>query len=435
MSNQPILNKSNLNIATINNKGQSLDSLSNIAINNSFLISQSAQRTNTISDNANAAIFLKDRNSTNTGVFYPINVNSAEYGSPALYFNSNVVIDESNLLSELEQLLDQHSLETSNIIVKGGYINFWNGSNPNTNMGPTGVGLRYSDTNTVQFKNYNTGWIDLVDITTHDQFSELEDVNVINPLLNNQYITYNSSSMKYTNSNLAIINDLMPTLGGNLAIRNNSLVFETNPTNLIYDNGSGNRNTLIQLQNNSISTGNVNYLVISNSDLGNDTSITCQGTSAHIGIDINTKGEGDINLNASMGNVYTNSDSLVIGGFVKNSIYRSSNKPSGYSPSTTWNIPITNDIILFDFVNSDSSGTYWANVGAGIDGQKLNIIFNNRGSSVISVLANFTTSGLLVDTGPIDGLSFITSGQSTSLVYLGGGIDAWQVLNTSSGVF
>lgn len=435
MLRQSRLNSSNFNIATINNNHQTLDTLSNITINNTIKITKSAYQTNYTNDNAYAALLLKDVNSSGQGAFYPLKIDSSEYSTPYLYFNSNIIIDSSNLLNELETILNIYPLETSNIIVKGGYINFWNGTSPNSNVGSTGVGLRYSSNNTVQFKNYNTDWIDLVDITTHNEFSELVDVDVYtNPLLNNQYITYNATSNLFINSNLAIINDTSPTLGGNLAIGNNSLFFGTNPTNLYYSSGSFN-NPLIQLKNNSSYTGMTNYLQIANADNENNPAITALGVSADIGVLVNTKGAGDIILNASNGNIYNNADSLVISGFVQNSIYRSSNKPGGYIPNTTWNIPITNDTILFNFDSNTSAGTYWANVSAGIDGQKLNLIFNNKSSNVISVLADFGTNGLLVGTGYSNGLVFETTGQSTSLIYLGDDIDAWHVLNTGSGVF
>ena len=435
MLRQSRLNASNFNIATINNNYQSLDILSNITINNTIKITKSAYQTNSASDNADASILLKDVNSSGQGAFYPLKVDSSAYSTPYLYFNSNIIIDSSNLLNELESVLALYPLETSNIIVKGGYINFWNGTIPNSNVGPTGVGLRYSSNNTVQFKNYNTDWIDLFDITTHDEFRELVDVDVYtNPLLNNQYITYNATSNLFVNSNLAIINDTSPTLGGNLAIGNNSLFFGTNPTNLYYSSG-GLINPLIQLKNYSSYTGVVNYLQVANADNGDNPAITALGTSTDIGVNINTKGAGDITLNASNGNIYNNADSLVVSGFIQNSIYRTSTKPGGYIPSTTWNIPITNDTILFNFGSNTSAGTYWANVSAGIDGQKLNLIFNNKSSNIISVLADFGTNGLLVGTGYSNGLVFETTGQSTALVYLGDDINSWQVLNTGSGVY
>ena len=437
MLRQSRLNASNFNIATINNNYQSLDTLSNITINNTVKITKSAYQTNSASDNTDAAILLKDINSSGQGAFYPLKVDSSEYSTPYLYFNSNIIIDESNLLNELENILMVHPLETSNIIITGGYINFWNGTIPNSNVGSSGVGVRYSSNNTVQFKNYNTDWIDLVDITTHDEFRELVDVDVYsNPLLNNQYITYNASSNLFVNSNLAIVNDTNPTLGGNLAIGNNSLFFGADPSNLYYSNSSsGVVNPLVQFKDNTSFTGVANYLQVANADNSYNPTLSALGISTDIGLNLNTKGAGDITLNATSGNIYNNADSLVVSGFLKSSIYRTSTKVGGYIPSTTWNIPLTNDIILFDFNNSAMGGTYWANVGAGMNGQKLNLIFNNKSSNVVSVLADFGINGVLVGTGYSNGLAFATTGQSTSLVYLGDGIDAWQVLNTGSGIF
>lgn len=440
MQSQSALNQTNFNISTINNNAQSLDTLSNITINNSIKITQSRYQTNNPIGNANAAIFLKDSYSIGPdgqGNFYPIQVSSEDLGTPYLYFNSNIVIDKSNLLYELEDLLNVYPLETSNIVVKGGYINFWNGSNVNSNIGPDGVGLRYSSNNTVQFKNYDTDWIDLVDITRHDQFSELVDVDVYsNPLQDNQYIIYNATSNLFVNANLAIINDTTPTLGGNLSVGQHSMFFGTDTTTFYYSN-SGLVNPLIQLKNNTSFSGGVNYLQITNADISGvtDPIISCNGTLADVGLRINTKGAGDITLNASSGDIYTNSDSLIVSGYVRNSIYRSSNKPGGYTSNTSWNVPLTNDTILFDFASNVSSGTYWANVSAGIDGQKLNLIFNNKSSNAISVLADFGTDGVLIGTGYTTGLHFETTGQSTSMIYLGDGIDAWQVLNTGSSVF
>jgi hypothetical protein len=428
-------NQKNFNISTINVLRSVNDDLGNVAINNTIKIPYSALNTFSSQDNSNACILLKDVNSNSAGNFYPLKVDSLEYTIPYLYFNNNVLIDESNLLSELENILINYPLDTSNIIITGGYINFFNGTIPNINQGPTGVGLRYSSNNTVQFKNYNTDWIDLVDIVNHDQFSELIDVDVYsNPLQNNQYITYNATSNLFVNSNLAIINDLNPTLANDLIASNHSIVFSTNTSNIIFDNTTV-RNPYISLVNNTTTTGITNYLELNNEATGNNPSIICKGSDTDISLDITTKGSGDINLNASYSNIYTNSDILFISGYVKNSIYRTSTKVGGYLPSTTWNIPINTDNILFDFINSSQTGTYWANVSAGIDGQKLNLIFNNKSSNTIAVLADFGTNGLIVGTGYSNGLIFETTGQSTSLIYLGDGIDAWQVLNTGSSVF
>lgn len=433
------LNQTNLNILTINAL-TSNDPLGYITINNSIKIPKSANSTNNTSDNQNASIYMKDVNTTNSGSFYPINVNSNSTGEPLLYFNGNPLLYSGNLLSELENILIYHPLELSNIIVDGGYINFTNGTIPNNNQGSTGVGLRYSSNNTVQFKNYDTNWIDLVDITTHDQFSELVDVDVhTNPLINNQYITYNATSNLYVNSNLAIVNDINPTLGGNLNAGNHLIRFNNASNRVVYNDTIAIDNNLLVLNNNTTITGHVNYIEINNADSNSSNTspslIAKSISTPNSGLNINTSGDGDIKLNASLGNIYANSDSLIISGYVQNSIYRTSAKPGGYLPDTTWNVPFTSDTILFDFSNSTATGTYWANVGAGLDGQKLNIIYNNKSSNIISVLVDFGSNGVIVGTGFASGLNFTTVGQSSSLIYLADGVDAWQVLNTGSGVY
>lgn len=431
-------NRTNINISTINVFNDINNIQGNVSINNSIKIPRSALNTVSTTDNANAGILMKDINSNNSGNFYRLNVNSLPYSTPVLYFNGNPVIDSSNLLSELETILQFYPLETSNLIVTGGYINFFNGSTPNTNQGSNGVGLRYSSNNTVQFKNYNTDWVDLADVSSYNEFRELTDVDVYtNPLQNNQYITYNSTSNLFVNSNLAIFDDKNPTLAGNLIAGNHSIVFSNTTSNIIYNDNVRN-NRIITFTNNSQTTNFANYLDINNGGTGEtitDPILKCMGNDADVGLDITTKGAGDIRLNASTSNIYTNSDSIIVGGYVRNSIYRTSSKVGGYLPNTSWNLPIVSDTILFDFYNSNIAGTYWANVSAGIDGQKLNLIYNNLGSNAITILANFGSNGVIVGTGFSNGLVFNTSGQSTSMVYLGYGINAWQVLNTGAIVF
>ena len=151
----------NFNISTINALGDINNILSNITINNTIKIPHTPISNNTSENNANACILLKDRNSNGSGNYYSLQVDSLDNSVPYIYFNNNVVIDSSNFLSELESTLQNYTLDTSNLTVSGGYINFHNGSNPNILQGSSGVGLRYSSNNTIQFKNYDTNWIDL----------------------------------------------------------------------------------------------------------------------------------------------------------------------------------------------------------------------------------------------------------------------------------
>jgi hypothetical protein len=457
------INITNYNVSTINNLSNSSDSLSNITISNSIKISKSANTTNNSNDNKNAGIFIKDINSNGSGNFYRLHVDSSLNDSPVLYFNNNEVIDTSNLLAELEDILQYQTLDVSNIMITGGYLNFSNGSQPNTNQGDTGVGIRYSSNNMVQFKNYDTDWIDLVDIIHHDEFKELKDVDVYsNPLENKQYITYNSNNQKFVNTTLAIVNDPNPTLGGDLNIGDYLLRFSDEYNRFVYNSNGIIDNNLLVLKNNTTMTNDYSYIEIGNADITGELnpSITAKSTyNLDVGININTLNAGNIELNATQGNVNVNANNLIIAnnlvvnnslvvnsnigvknvtisGYSVSSIYRTSNKPGGYTPETYWNTPILTDTILYNFSNSSTYGTYYSNIGAGVDGQKLNLVFNNSNvSNVIDVKVFFGQNKILVGSGFASILKFDTSGQSSSLMYLGEDINCWQALNTGAALF
>ena len=447
-------NIQNLKITNIYSIPNLNDTLSNININNSLKIQSSAETTLSKTNNINAGFLLKDINSNGNGNFYRVHVNSGPTnttdGIPTLYFNNNPMIDTSNLLAELEYILQFQPLETSNLIVNNGYINFTNGSNANPNQGETGVGIRYSANNMVQFKNYNTDWIDLVDIIHYDEFKELHDVDVTtNPLQNNQYIIYKSSNQKYVNAQLDISNDTSPTLGGDLNVGDYVIRFSDQESRFVYNSNGIIDNNLLVLKNNTTMTNDCNYIEINNADITgqNNPSIKARSTfdDSNVGINVDVVGSGNINLNAITSNVYVNATHLIvsgdastsnvyINGFTKNSIYRTSNKPGGYVPATYWDVPLNTDTILFNFNNSSSNGSYYANVGVGVDGQKLNLIFNST-STNINVNVFFGTNKLIVGSGFANGLTFETSGQASSLIYLGEDIDVWQALNTGSSIF
>lgn len=440
----------NYNLSKLSGLTDLTNTLSNININNSIIIPKSSENTNSALDNINAGFFIKDINSNGSGDFYKIKVDSEPTSIPAIYFNNNEMLDRSNVLSTLEDILQDYTLDTSNLMITNGYINFANGSIPNTNQGSNGVGIRYSSNNTVQFKNYDTNWIDLVDIINHDEFKELVDVDVeTNPLLNNQYIIYNSTTEKFVNANLSIVNDTNPTLAGDLNIGDYLIQFGDTENRLVYNAGGIIDNNLIVLKNNSTLTNNYSYLEINNADIIGivNPAIIAKSTyeDSNVGIELTTLNSGHINLNAMTGNVNVNATHLIvngdaitsnmyINGFTKNSIYRTSNKQGGYVPATYWDVPLTTDTILFNFNNSSSNGSYYANVGVGVDGQKLNLIFNST-STNINVNVFFGTNKLIVGTGFANGLTFNTSGQSSSLIYLAEDIDAWQALNTGSNIF
>ena len=425
-------NITQFNISNLNGLKMNNQLYGDIIINNSILIPHTSINTNNIIDNNNAGIFIKDINSNATGTFYLLNVDSIT-GLPELYFNSNIIVTSANLLNEFETISNLYPVDFSNIVVNGGYINFTNSIYPNSNVGSDGVGIRYSSNGLVQFKNYNTDWIDLADITTHDEFRELNDVDVYsNPLQNNQYITYNATSNLFVNSNLAIINDTNPTLGNNLVLNGNNFQQSSSNVTTILDQYN---NKVLSLLSTTTYTNIGNYVEINNVDSTLNPSISVKGIlDIDIGLDINTKGAGDLTLNASNGYIVVNADNINISGYMVNSIYRTSSII--YNPSTTTSMPLSRDTILFDFSNSSATGTYFANVSAGIfDGQKLNLIFNNAGINSIDVNVDFGYQGLLCGTGLATGIHFDTTGQSSMLIYLGDSINKWQILNTGGGIY
>jgi hypothetical protein len=427
------LNIANRNLSTIN--GLTDDTLTSgyITINNTIKIPSTPIQTGNTLDNSTAAIFLKDNSSNGFGTFYPISTSNSS-GIPELFFNGNVFITTANLLNEFETITANYPVDFSNIMINGGYTNFQNSAYPNSNIGDLGTGFRYSVNGTMQFRNFNTGWIDLVDITKHDQFAELIDVDVhTNPLQNNQYIIYNSTSNLFVNANLAILNDTQPMLGGDLAVNGHNMLMNTGNLSIIDINN----NKVLELRSKSTYDNIGTYVRIENNDVGSGPIVTVDGlVDADIGLTLQSKGTGNINLNATEGHILLNSDSINVSGYTVNSIYRTSYQPGGYQPSTVTNVPISSDTILFNFDNTSTVGTYWANVSVGVDGQKLNLIYNNSNiSGGVDVLVDFGNEGLITGGGFAQGIHFDTSGQSSTLIYLDADINKWQILNTGGGIF
>jgi hypothetical protein len=209
-------------------------------------------------------------------------------------------------------------------------------------------------------------------------------------------------------------------------------------------------------------TNDYSYIEIGNADITGELnpSITAKSTyNIDVGININALNAGNIVLNASQGNVNVNTNNLIISnnlvvnnslvvdsnisvknsivtGYSVSSIYRTSSMPGGYQPQTYWNVPLLTDTILFNFTNSSTSGSYYANVGAGVDGQKLNLVFNNSNiSNFIDVMIFFGENKILVGSGNASSLSFNTTGQGSTLMFLGEDINCWQALNTGAALF
>jgi len=394
-----------------------------IYINNSISIPYSSMNAN---NHANAAIYMKDISLSNSSEIYWNKLNASDQD---LKFNNYIVLNEYNASDMLANIFINESSNVSNIIITGNYtpnayINFHNGSN--LNEGSNGVGFRYNATvNKLQYNNDGLTWYDIISVG-NASLEDLDDVLITN-LLNNQYLTWNSGSNQWINSNLSIFNDKTAQLGSNLNLN----TYGIHSNSFICYNGQGS-NIITKFE--SVGNSGANYLTFYNSNSGAEPTIIPVGIDADIGINLNTKGDGTIALNTGVGNVAVNSNHIEITGFIKNSIYRTSSNAS-YLPNNNWTIPISSDIILFDFSNASNVGTYWANISSGIEGQKLNLLmYNSNTAGGISILADFGNNNLCSGNGFASKLKFIKNGQGASLVYIGDPQNIWHILNTGSQV-
>jgi len=403
---------------------------SNLYINNSVKIPYTHQ--GNYMDNiyhSNAAIWLKDSALSGKDAKNTITWQKIQAYENDLTFNDSIIITEYNAPTILSNVYINYPFDASNIIVTGNhtnnaYVNFTNGTNKN--QGPTGVGFRFSNTSgKLQFSNNGAAWFD---ITSANQtlLEDLEDVHVANKF-NRQYLVWDAGTQYWINSNLALADDPNPTLSSNLNMNGYGLISD----NLAVYNTSGN----VVVDMTSVGPLASNYLSIVNSNSGADPTITPAGTDLNIGITLNTKNEGNLVLNTNPGgNVFINTNVLEVSGIIKNSIYRTSTRPEGFNtnPPTSWTIPISSDTVLFDFNSSNTGGPYWANVGAGIEGQKLNLVMNCIDVSNITVWADFGNNGLGTGNGLATRMKFNKSGQGASLIYLGPPQNIWQILNTGA---
>lgn len=397
-----------------------------LTLNNTVKIFKTSEKSS--SNHETSKISLRANNTSSNDDY--TNIYTQKDGSRYdlyIHDNNNRVITRENIETDLAD--KEISVKNLSVGINGdntsGYINFLNYGN--TNIGDDGIGLRFVTGNgRVQIKNATgqiTQWTNLTGVET-TLMTDLLDVTIDQvSLSNNHILIYDSSQNEWVNkSNIVLPGTL--DLGGNLSTSNNFVKFYDN-----YGLTDSVGNELLVFNGNTTTKGNVNYFKLHNSDVGSDPKIEVIGSDADINLDINSKGAGDIELTSDSGNVVISSTNLNIGGYIKSSIFKTSSN-SSYAPTQYWNIPISSDTLLFDFIQADTLGTYYANVSAGIEGQKLNVIFNNSGSKNINVLMDFESNNLISGSGYAQILKFNTLGQSASLIYLGNPINKWQILNS-----
>lgn len=409
------------------------DSGKDLTLNNSVIITKTDESGEGGHDTA--GLLLKNRTSSRTMKYGQLFV-TTDGSDTDLYFQPDstvstnaLVLHKNNIETEFETVYSDKSLNVNGLVVgtvsssSNVYINFINENNKDEDEGEDGVGFKLvHSTGKVQFKSIGESWVNISGLET--TIENLGDTNITS-LADNQLLIYHNSSSKWINTNNVSIPGTL-SIGGNLTIGSNYLKFN-NEHGIVDSVG----NEIINLKGNTSDKDTVNYFHIENANSGSEPSITARGSDTNVGIDMTTKGTGDITLTSPSGNVVVSGTNLDISGYQKSSIYNTSSN-SSYSPEQFWSIPISSDTVLFDFVNSDSAGTYYANITAGVHGQKLNLIFNNSGSKSISVLSDFETNNLITGSGLSTKLKFVRIGQSASLIYLAAPINKWQVLNSGA---
>lgn len=427
-------NNSNNNITLIPYNAE------NIIINNTLRISNSHDQdgkdnTLSISKNSNATIELKDRDD---GYFKKIYINdNSLYLTPS---TSNVDSDSIRFLSsdELQNEIETISSDTSDPLIftnifTSGTMHFVDNTYDESNI----TGFRVTNGNIEYKNNDELGWISLRSLGDNtSNLANLNDVTISNTITNNQILIYDNG--EFINSNISIINDSTPTLGGNLVISENTgLLFNDNSYGLLYENNA----TALVLESTNSNINNQSYFILNHK---NDEMprITTGGDISNI--DINIEASGDLNFNSDdfnvvCSNLYLNNIvSMQFGsGFISESIYTLNDDDLSTNNSSPTIIEPSDSVILFNL--STSNTNYYANLRPGINGQKLNIIYDHEGSNSSVTLefskSNGSASFIGTGAGLNNELIFNTTGQSVNLLYLGNlgsTRSRWQALSTGA---
>lgn len=423
-------------ITVINNTVNTLDSGSNLIINNTLFIPLT-KNNNNLYGNENTLFALKDRAD---GKFKSLFIeNNDLYIHPAdittkslaeISAEKKLILRQDDLENEINKIAND--LEFSNIHINrtDGYINFFS-SNINLNSQTVDVGFRVNIGGSLQFKNVGGNWTN---------------------------VGANGGGINW------VVDDTTPQLGGTLDTNSQDISFTTN-SNLLFASGNTNlqiidntSNAIIQF-NDSNTSGN--HIVFTKRNLSG--SIMPEiGVTGDNNVDLRLKtcgsgdlyldtngviGGGDIivstsnidindmsNLNISTGrvNLVDVNLNLSSNSHITSSLQFLKNVDLSNNPISPQNITCRSDTLIFNI--SGNSGTFYAEIAKGSQGQNTNLIFDTPGSNNRLEVTFAGTGNIGVGTGMGNKLIYTQSGQSTSMMYLQFSGDAsrnrWQVLNT-----
>lgn len=364
----------------------------------------------------NVSIGLRDK----TGM---TNFNNLYSSGNDLYFgvpgSESVLITGDNIFSEVNNAFyptETSNLTVSNISILGqtpdnptdyGHINFVsNGS----------VAIRYDESaGEIQAKVGNS-----------DTFTNIVGIDAnITSAADNQVIQYNSSTSKWEN-------ETNMTMAGYITMGSNDIRLSDNSGGLA--DSSGNKFVSFLAD-----TTPVNYFRINNADTTVSPILETVGSDDNVGMTLKSKGTGDILLDATNGdtiittsNISLNASTNVdLNGYISSSVY---SVPTGSWTSGSGNaisLSITTDIVVLNMTGK-SDGIYFINIGTGINGQHLHIIYSRDDNSNVDVHVQFASNTLYTGGGYATKIKFTQTGQSASLVYITESLNVWAIKNTGA---
>lgn len=364
----------------------------------------------------NVSIGLRDKiGMTNFNNLYSSG-NDLYFGVPD---SESVLITGDNIISEVNNAFyptGTSNLTVSNISILGqtpdnpddyGHINFVsNGS----------VAIRYDpDSGEIQAKSGN-----------NDTFTNIKGIDAdITSAADNQVIQYNSSTSKWEN-------ETNMTMAGYITMGSNDIRLSDNSGGLA--DGSGNKFVAFLTD-----TTPVNYFRVNNADTTVSPILETVGGDDNVGMTLKSKGTGDILLDATNGdtmittsNISLNASTNVdLNGYISSSVY---SVPTGSWTSGSGNaisLSITTDIVVLNMTGK-SDGVYFINIGTGINGQHLHIIYSRDDNSNVDVHVQFASNTLYTGGGYATKIKFTQTGQSASLVYITESINVWAIKNTGA---
>lgn len=465
-TNLNLLKYSNLNLKLIGDHislTKANNTSSNININNTFEVSYTGDLKNFNNVN-NASIRLLDRSDS---IFKTLYLESNDlYLVPRDVIDSDTIEDKTpvKLIREddLETILNSNTnpIIYSNLIVDDpGSIRFIrrdsNGDVITDTLATTLIGFRQNN-GIIQFRNQTyTEWTDLSNTGVGggaSTFYELIDVKFSKDEANaGDYIKLDGNK-DLVNTPLNIVDDTTPQLGGNLYMNTSNIIFDTDG-GLIDITG----NLSIKISNDS-SNSNPNYLEIKKGkNTGDEDIIELRSEStngANANFKISTRGSGDLDINliedsSTKGDLIVRANefnladidsfNMSTGKFIGSlNLVVLSLTTAGNTEGTSKQVNTSTETIVLQ--NNDDSTNYYIYLDTGINGQKLNIIYETtENNNSVTVLFKDGIDSRFIGTGSGLGnkLIFTTSGQSACLQYLemyssGPNIsrNRWQILNT-----